>query len=107
MFSETKYYAEFKKVRNQFRKYRYHDLIGGALEYINIPVKDKIESLRRGPWMVLLFVKWILLDDNFPNRSGKIPTKQEVLSLLQSSYELNEFLRMPNEYDHHALFFAI
>lgn len=31
MFTETRYYAEFKKLRNRFRKYRYHDLIGEAI----------------------------------------------------------------------------
>ena len=105
MFSEERYYAAFKKVRNKFRKYRYYELIGGALEYINSPAKNKIESIERHPWMVMLFVKWVFLDDQYPNIRGKVATKSDVNSLLQSTYEMSDKLRMPNEYDHLSLFF--
>lgn len=105
MFTEARYYAEFKKLRNRFRKYRYHDLIGGAIAYINAPAKDKIESMMRHPWIVMLFVKWIFLDDKYPNTNGKAATKNEVYGLLQLAYELSSKLRMPNEYEHYTLFF--
>lgn len=104
MFSEAEYYAAFKKVRNKFRKYRYYGLISEALKYINAPAKDKIESLKRHPWMVIQFVKWVLLDDNYPNTRGKIAGKDEVHSILQLMYEMTDKLRMPNEYDHYSLF---
>jgi len=104
MFSESGYYAAFKIVRNKFRKYRYYELIGGALEYINAPAKDKIESIKRQPWMVMLFVKWVLLDNQYPNIRGKIATKNNIHSLLQTIYEMSDKLRMPNEYDHYSLF---
>ncbi len=104
MFSEAGYYAAFKKVRNKFRKYRYYELIGCSLEYINAPVKTKNKSIERHPWMVMLFVKWILLDDQYPNTGGNIATKDDVNSLLQSTYEMADKLRLPNEYDHHSLF---
>lgn len=104
MFNEAEYYTEFKKVRNRFRKYRYCDLIEGAIAYINAPVKDNIESIKRRPWMVLLFVKWIFLDDHYPNGRGKVATKNDVHSLLQLTYDLSDKLRMPDEYDHHGLF---
>lgn len=84
MFSEARYYAKFKQIRNKFRKYRYYELIGGALEYINSPSTDKIESLKRQPWMVMLFVKWVLLDDHYPNTRGKVASKDDVHSILQS-----------------------
>jgi len=104
MFSEAGYYAAFKKVRNKFRKYRYYELIGGALEYINAPANNKIESIKRHPWMVMLFVKWVLLDNQYPNIRGKVATKDDIHSLLQSMYEMADKLRMPNEYDHYSLF---
>lgn len=104
MFSEEGYYATFKQVRNKFRKYRYADLIGGALEYINAPAKDKIASIERHPWLVMLFVKWIFLDDQFPNTGGKTATKNDVNALLNAAYQMSDKLRMPNEYDHYSLF---
>ncbi len=104
MFSEARYYAAFKSIRNKFRKYRYYELIGGALEYINAPAKDKIESLKRHPWMVMFFVKWVLLDDQYPNTRGKEANNDDVLSILQSMYEMASKLRMPSEYDHYSLF---
>ena len=105
MFREENYYAAFKKVRNRFRKYRYYDLIGGALEYINAPSKDKIKSLQRHPWMVLLFIKWVLLDDSYPNTRGQAANREDVVSILQSMFEMSDKLRMPNEYEHVSLFF--
>jgi len=105
MFSEDTYYAAFKQVRNKFRKYSYHELIGESLGYINAPAKDDIESSKRHPWLVLMFVKWVLLDDSFPNKNAKLPTSSEVNAILQLVYELSEKLRMPNEYEHVNLFF--
>lgn len=105
MFSESSYYVAFKKVRNKFRKYRSYELIGRALKYINAPYKDKIESLRRQPWLVLLFIKWVLLDDNYPNARGEVASNSDIHLILQSSYELSSKIRMPSEYEHHILFF--
>lgn len=105
MFSEAKYYAAFKKVRNQFRKYRYDELIKFAFEYINAPTKDKLESIRRYPWLIVLFVKWVLLDEQYPNKIGMSPSKSDAISLFQLVMELSDKLRMPDDYDHHILFF--
>lgn len=105
MFTEERYYAEFKKLRNKFRKYQYHDLIGGAIAYINAPAKNSMESISRHPWIVMLFVKWVLLDEKYPNTNGKAATKHEVHGLLRLAYELSSELRMPNEYEHYTLFF--
>lgn len=105
MFSEARYYAEFKKLRNRFRKYRYCDLINGAIAYVNAPVKDNIEAVKRHPWLVMLFVKWVLLDDQYPNLNGRTATEHDVHALLQRAFELSIELRMPDEYEHHTLFF--
>ena len=104
MFSQDAYYAAFKKVRNKFRKYRYHDLIDGALVYINAPAKSKLEFIQRQPWLAMLFIKWIFLDNRYPNSRAKIATIDDVQSLLQSVYEMSDKHRMPSEYDHPILF---
>lgn len=105
MFSEDKYYAAFKKVRNQFRKYRYDELIKFSFEYINAPTENKLESIRRHPWLIVLFVKWVLLDEQYPNKTGVSASKSDALSLFQLVMELSDKVRMPDDYDHHILFF--
>ncbi|MEJ1355679.1 MAG: hypothetical protein RPU39_13460 [Candidatus Sedimenticola sp. (ex Thyasira tokunagai)] len=105
MFSEDGYYTRFKAIRNKFRKFRYFELVAGCFEYLHAPAASKLDFLKRNPWLVLLFAKWLLLDDNYPNRGGKIASKDELMGLLQSVHDLADKLRMPNEYDHYTLFF--
>ena len=105
MFSESEYYTEFKKVRNRFRKFQYHELIKGCFRYLHAPTQSTLELLQRRPWLVLLFVKWLLIDDDYPNRNGKVANENDLEELLQRSYNLIDETRMPNEYDHPTLFF--
>ena len=105
MFSEDEYYAEFKNVRNRFRKFQYHELIKGCFRCLHAPTQSTPELLQRYPWLVLLFVKWLLIDDDYPSRSGKVASENDLEELLQRSYNLIDETRMPNEYDHPTLFF--
>ena len=105
MFSEDEYYAEFKKVRNRFRKFQYHELIKGCFRYLHAPPQSTQEYLERYPWRVLLFVKWLLIDDCYPNHGKKFASEDDLDELLQRSYNLVDATRMPNEYDHLTLFF--
>ncbi len=103
MFSEDCYYKDFKIIRNRFRKFCYPELVERCFEYLHAPAPSKIEFLERRPWLILLFVKWLLLDDNYPNKGGKTATDDDLEALLQSVYELADKLRMPDEYDHSTL----
>lgn len=105
MFSEEKYYSGYKKIRNKIRIYNSYDLIGEALTYINAPYKSKYDYLRRNTWLVLLFVKWVLLDWKYPNINGKKASAKDVHSLLNAAYrQYSETQRLPTEYEHHSLF---
>ena len=105
MFSEDEYYTEFKKVRNGFRKFQYPELIKGCFEYLHVPTQSTPELLQRRPWLVLLFVKWLLIDDCYPNCGKEIASKNDLKELLQRSYDLSDKFRMPDEYDDLILFF--
>ena len=105
MFSESEYYTEFKKVRNRFRKFQYPELIKGCFEYLHVPTQSTPELLQRRPWLVLLFVKWLLIDDDYPNRDGKVANENDLEELLQRSYDLSDKFRMPDEFDDLILFF--
>ena len=105
MFSESGYYSEFKKIRNKFRKYRYIELIVVGIRYLNRPVKTGLEKAQRHPWLAMLFVKWLIQDEQFPNLSGKIATDDDFLSMLLSVHNLTDKNRLPSDYDHYKLYF--
>ena len=104
MFSEKKYYEKYKKVRNKFRKYKVESLTEMLLTYLHRPEKDSIAYLKKHPWLCLLLMKWILIDND--NRGNKrIIDSVNADKLLNATYDLSDSIRMPNEYDHHILFF--
>lgn len=103
-FSEDRYYSEYKRIRNKFRKYNSISIIGKCIEYLHHPTKDKLEDLQKHPWFVLLLMKWVLLDDKFDiHRKRKIDNKT-TLDLIQSVFDLSIVARLPNDFDHHTLF---
>lgn len=102
-FSEDCFYREFKRVRNQWRKYEPINLILCAIKYANSG-NDKLENLRRNPWLMMLLVKWIIIDDDFVKPGRQIATAREVNQVFQAVYELSRFIRMPTEYQHLHLF---
>lgn len=102
-FSEERYYLEFKRVRNRWRRYDPINLVLYAIQYAN-GGKDKLENIQRHPWLMMLLVKWILIDDCFVNPGRKIATEQEANQVFQAAYELSDFIRMPDEYQHFHLF---
>lgn len=104
LFREDSYYGHFKSIRNRFRQFRSLDLIGKCLDYIHAPTRSRIESLQKHPWLVLVLMKWIFLDDNYPNSRGKTANKKDLMLLLQMTLDLTNKLRSPSDYDHHTLF---
>lgn len=104
-YAETPYYEGFKSIRNKLRKYDTIGLIQRCVEYLHAPPKDSLDYLQRQPWMVLLLVKWALLDEAAFTRGRPVPTQRQLHPLLQSMLDLGAKVRMPTEYDHYSLFF--
>lgn len=104
-FSESNYYSAYKRIRNKFRKYNSLSIIVGCLNYLYQPTKNNIEKIQKHPWLVLLLVKWILLDDQFNIHNKKTITNNKLYEILQAVLDLAELTRLPTDFEHHTLFF--
>jgi len=103
-FSEDRYYSEYKRIRNKFRKYNSLSVLRKCIEYLHHPTKDKMEDLQKHPWFVMLLIKWVLIDERFDiNKKKQIDTKT-TNDLIQSVFDLSTVARLPNDFDHHTLF---
>ncbi len=103
-FNEQTYYSEYKKIRNKFRKYDPLHIITECIIYINKPSKDKIDQLQKQPWLVLLLIKWIIIDDEFHIPGRKKIDKSKLQELLHLMYHLGDSARHPQQYDNTRLF---
>lgn len=103
-FSEERYYQEFKRLRNRWRRYEPIDLVIRTIQYAN-GGNGKLENARRHPWLMMLLVKWILIDDDFTKPGRRIAAAHEIDQIFQAAFELSTFTRMPNEYQHYRLYF--
>lgn len=104
-FDERKYYDAYKIVRNRFRNFDSRLLIAGCLNYLHQPAKDDLEQLKRLPWLILLLIKWILLDEQSFSPRKQAPTTNDLNELFQLVHDLGKHIRLPTQFDHHRLFF--
>lgn len=105
-FHESDFYKEYKYIRNQFRKYNQIDLLVKCFEFLHKKEKNRIDEIsKKQPWQVLLLIKWMLMDDNFLSPVKNKPTDKDFFKILQLVRDLGSKVRMPNEYEHHYLFF--
>ena len=75
-----------------------------ALDYLHTPFKTQLDYIQRKPWIVLLIIKWALVDDqtNFSGRPG--PSNNQFLEILASADSVGERTRLPHEFDDISLF---
>tara|TARA_R110002050_G_scaffold152305_2_gene279734 strand:- start:257 stop:1708 length:1452 start_codon:yes stop_codon:yes gene_type:complete len=78
-YIDSIYYLEYKKIRNKIRKYDSILLLNRCIEFLNDP---KIEIVRKLPWHVLLLIKWIFVDDQFPQTTKINPSKKDLEKLI-------------------------
>lgn len=104
-FSEENFFAAYKQIRNQFRKYSPHSIVNKAFDYLKIPTSSSIDDLQKHPWLVFLLLKWVLLDEQFYSRDKRNISKQEFETLLNKMHGLGSksIVRMPSEYAHFHL----
>ncbi len=104
MFSEERYFVEYKKIRNRFRKYRYVDLFHLGLHHLHSPSKSSLQAIEKLPWVVMLLFKWMLLDDQYPNSRGKTVSQAILDRLLSDIHHLSTKAGLPSQYAHHVIF---
>ncbi len=104
-FDQAQYYAAYKQIRNMFRKCSSQGLIWACINHLHAPTKDQLQQLLKQPWLVLLLVKWILIDDEFDAPGKKPITQKKLDKLLEKVRDLGDVARNPLQFDHHYLFF--
>ena len=104
-FSEEAFFAAYKQIRNQFRKYYLPSIITAALSYLKTQTSKPNGELQKHPWLVFLLLKWVLLDEQFYHRDKPRISSQEFWLLLQRMHGLSSksTARMPSEYAHYHL----
>jgi len=103
-FDESQYYAAYKQIRNKFRGYKSLELIASCIDYLYTPTKDRLGQLQKLPWLVLLLMKWVLIDDEFDEPGKKPLTKRDFYKILQKVADLGSVARLPSQFDHLTLF---
>ena len=98
-YNSMQFYNAYKRIRNQFRKYSSTNLITHCILYLYAPVENEIMQLKKNPWLILLLIKWIIIDDKFnDNYSKKNITPNQFYDILQMMLDLSLNVRMPDKY---------
>ena len=101
---KSNYYTEYKRVRNQLRKYHPSGVLLAGIYYLNQPAENEFEQLQKLPWMVLLVIKWAFVDEEYSYSNKKDITNYQFKKILQLAYDLGNKVRMPNQYSNAHLF---
>ena len=104
-FKEFTFFSAYKQIRNQFRRYNPLQIIDACIDYLYSQTKTEIDQLQKNPWLVLLLIKWVLIDDLYSTSGKKNITFEKFNKILQMMHDLGAIIRMPSEYSHHILFF--
>ncbi len=103
-FSEEEYYSWYKRIRNKFRKYNSVDVLNACINYLYKPEKDKIAELQKLPWLVLLLIKWVLIDAEFSTKHKKPLDEKSFIDLLQLMRDMGSKARLPSQFENTNLF---
>lgn len=105
-YSEDAFFSHFKTIRNKLRKFDTRSVVGACLKYLHAPYKDRLDYLKRHPWLVLLLIKWALVDEQAFTPKKRAPTDRQLIDLLNLMRDLGSqrTTRMPSEYDDVRLF---
>lgn len=99
-----KFQRQVKKVKSLIRGYDAVDLLDALYNYMNAQVKDDAERLRRHPWLIMLIIKWNLLENRVHPEFSKVLTNTDFMRILNTTYDLNKLVRMPGDGRHHRNF---
>ena len=95
---DKRYSAQFKTLRNKFRRYDTIALIRSVLSYLGHPLASHQQEAERLPWVALLAIKWVLADDQAFSRGRQHPDSKQTLAFLSDVYAMNEVTYMPDAY---------
>lgn len=101
---KSNYYEEYKRIRNQLRKYHPFGVLLAGISYLHQPVTNEIEQLQKLPWLVLLLIKWAFIDDQYSVYNRKNITIDKFKKILQMVHDLSKKVKMPSQYSSLFLF---
>ena len=80
-------------------------IIIACFDYLYSPAKNEIDQLQKLPWLVLLLIKWVLVDEEYDTSGKRDLDANKFKKILQLLHDLGSTIRGPSQYAHHALFF--
>lgn len=89
--TDISFMEHFRLIRSRFRRYDPGSLIGGIIHYLNKDFEWTIEQARKAPWIQLLLVKWILIDDRFSIPNRPIASKKTISQLMQRMWQISSY----------------
>lgn len=103
-FADENFYTLFKPIRNKFRTYDPVSILSVSLGRLLRKESIFLDQLLKQPWIHLVLLKWVFIDDN-AGRSGRPKiTDREFDLLLDRVYKLSWTGRKPSQYEDITLF---
>ncbi|MGN2670339.1 hypothetical protein [Aliivibrio fischeri] len=90
-----KYERQVKKVKGLMRGHDAVEVLEALYKYMNAEASNDVERLRRHPWLIMLIVKWNLLENRVHPESAKKLTNKTFNRILDSAFDAGKFVKMP------------
>src|SRR5690348_8438086 len=82
----------YEQFPNHLRPFQPQSIVNAAFATLREPARDKVESLQRLPWQIMLLVKWTLQDEECSDVGGRLVSRQEFDALRQRLLEFSEHM---------------
>lgn len=108
-FNDDVFYERIAEIQKEIGRFDTLKLIDSCLRYLHAPVATEIQYLERHPWLILLLMKWVILDRRAFKHGRPAPTDTQTLQLMRQVFDLGEakVIRMPNQFANIRLFFRV
>lgn len=104
--TQLKFYRRYSALRKKLIKYNAQDVINYCIRYLAQDTQDKIGYLRLHPWLVLLLLKWAILDEkNFRKKENLSPASFN--KLLNMLFDMRDIGGLPSSASDPTLFFRL
>lgn len=105
-YSERRARKLYKRIIHKIQKYPAQDIIFTAISRLNRYEVPDIQELRQcPPWIVLLLIKWTILNGQFSTYKWRPISEIGFANLINKMHDLNGLTRSLDDYDHYFLFF--
>jgi hypothetical protein len=103
---QSRFYRSYNTIRKNFRKYSATETINYCIRYLGQREQAGIEYLELHPWLALLLLKWVMLDEN-NCRNKSVLTAEKFQKLMRLMFDLRDKARLPSSASDVSLFFRL